>query len=110
MPVELFGTLRGQIVAGEELDMDIRLLGVGDVRVRVEGPDNLPVVGASVTLTTAFPTRRRATGSTDGHRWQCYVQACCRRPLCRRGQAFWDATLGIHACVYARESTLNASR
>ena len=55
LPVELFGTLRGQIVAGEELDMDIRLLGVGDVRVRVEGPDNLPVVGASVTLTTAFP-------------------------------------------------------
>ena len=35
--------------------MDIRLLGVGDVRVRVEGPDYLPVVGASVTLTTAFP-------------------------------------------------------
>ena len=31
MPTELFGTLRGQIVAGENIEMDIRLLGVGDV-------------------------------------------------------------------------------
>ena len=50
--------------------MDIRLLGVGDVRVRVDGPDNLPVVGASVTLTTAFPRDGGAQvqlSDTDGY-------------------------------------------
>ena len=55
MPTELFGTLRGQIVAGENIEMDIRLLGVGDVEVLLVNPDGTPVVGASMTLTTAFP-------------------------------------------------------